>query len=200
MKKIEDFKNLHEGKRLFILASGPSLGDLDLAPLKRRIVMGLNRSSTIFPNTYYHCAMDQRLFDICPELLGTARYFFTLEGRPWGIPIKLLGSEGFSQDLSQGVYSGYTISYFSLQVAAYLGFKEIFFLGLDLKHEGKQTHFFGYDFHSHSHEETEFPRMRKMLCHGARILADSGIKVFNCSEGSTLDCFPKISFEQAISL
>ena len=197
---IEYFHNLHQGKRLFILASGTSLISLDLAPLHRRLVMGLNRSAKIFPDTFYHCVMDQRLFDESPELLKTSRHLFTLKDRPWGTPIELLGSEGFSWDLSKGVYSGYTVSYMALQIAIYLGFTEIFFLGLDLKHGGGNTHFFGYDFHSHSHEETEFPRMHKMMCYGAKILANTDIKVFNCSPISTLDCFPKVSYEYALSL
>ena len=41
MNKVSDFKDMHRGKRLFILASGPSLESLDLTPLRRRIVMGL---------------------------------------------------------------------------------------------------------------------------------------------------------------
>jgi hypothetical protein len=179
MNKIEDFKNLHADKRLFILASGPSLGRLNLAPLHKRITMGLNRSPRIFPDTHYHCAMDLRLFKDCPEVLGTARYFFTLDDRPWGIPIKLLGAEGFSWDLTKGIYSGYTVSYFALQVAVYMGFTEIFYLGLDLKHEGEHTHFFGYDFHSHTHETTEYPKMKKMLSYGAQVLTNTGIKIYN---------------------
>ncbi|MBI4382816.1 MAG: hypothetical protein HY579_02140, partial [Nitrospinae bacterium] len=177
-----------------------SLNSLDLSPLRRRIVMGLNRSSKIFPATLYHCAMDLRLFEQCPEALRTANYLFTLEDRPWGIPIKLLGSEGFSWDLARGIYSGYTVSYMALQIAVYMGFKEIFYLGLDLKHDCARTHFFGYDFHSHTHEQTEFPKMRKMLCYGAQILSNTGVKVFNCSPDSKLECFPKVAYEYAVSL
>ena len=44
MEQISDYKNLHLGKNIFILASGPSLADLDLSLLKNKIVMGLNRS------------------------------------------------------------------------------------------------------------------------------------------------------------
>ncbi|MBI5426768.1 MAG: hypothetical protein HZA02_00645 [Nitrospinae bacterium] len=200
MDKIEDFKNLHDGKRLFILASGPSLSFLDLGPLRRRIVMGLNRSSKIFPGTLYHCTMDLRLFEECPEALKTANYLFTLEDRPWGIPIKLLGSEGFSWDLGRGIYSGYTVSYMALQIAVYMGFNEIFYLGLDLKHDGPRTHFFGHDFHSHAHEQTEFPKMRKMLCYGAQVLANAGVRIFNCNPDSALECFPKVTYEYAVSL
>ncbi len=200
MDKISDFKNVHEGKRLFILASGSSLETLDLTPLHRRLVMGLNRSFFLFPQTHYHCVMDGRLFDEYPKELRQARYLFTLEGRPWGIPLRLLGSEGFSWDLETGVYSGYTIAYVALQVAVYLGFQEIYYLGLDLKHDRGRTHFFGTDFRSRDHETTEFPRMQKMLTYGARELANSAVKIFNCSPVSDLDCFPKVSFEYAISL
>ena len=200
MDAIGDFKNLHDGKRLFILASGPSLATLDLAPLERRIVMGLNRSALLYPDTHYHCVMDQRLFDEYAGVLHKTRYLFTVEGRPWGIPLRLLGAEGFSRDLQEGIYSGYTIAYFALQLAVYMGFKEIVYLGLDLKHEGSDTHFFGQDFRSRDHEQNEFPRMRKMLAYGARLLAGTGIKVFNCSPVSTLDCFASVSYAYAVSL
>ena len=199
MKDIKDFKHIHEGKRLFILASGPSLSSIDVSRLERKIVMGMNRSFLTFPQTHYHCVMDHRLFELYEKELRETRYLITLQGRPWGIPLELLGSEGFSWDLEKGVYSGYTISFMALQMAVYMGFKEIFFLGLDLKHEGPKTHFFGTDFHSQKHETTEFPKMEKMLTHAADVLRDSDVQVFNCSPVSTLTCFPKMSYEQAIS-
>ena len=175
MNKICEFNNAHEGKRVFILASGPSLGDVDMSLLSRRLVIGLNRSALIFPDTHYHGTMDQRLFDEHPDVLRQTRFLFTLTGRPLGIPLTLLGSEGFSCDLEQGIYSGYTVSYFALQVAVYMGFKEVVYVGLDLQHDGPKTHFFGADFHSRNHPDTEFPRMAKMLQYGARTLAGSGV-------------------------
>ena len=111
---ISDFKDLHRDKDVFILASGPSLRQMDLTPLRRRIAIGLNRSSLIFPETLYHCTMDERLFADYHEVLRKSRYLFTLENRPFGIPIRLLGSEGFSYDLNEGIYSGYTVTYFAL--------------------------------------------------------------------------------------
>ena len=198
LDRIEHFKGVHAGKRLFILASGPSLADLNLKLLERRIVMGLNRSVLVYPDTHYHCCMDQRLFDLHAEPLRKTRYLFTLEGRPWGIPLKLLGGEGWSWDLGQGVYSGYTVSYLALQLAVYMGFSEVFFLGLDLAHRAGRTHFFGQDFHSINHENTEFPKMQRMLNRAAKELASTDVKVFNCSPISTLEAFPKMSFEDAV--
>jgi hypothetical protein len=196
---ITDFKKVHDGKRLFVLASGPSLATLDLGHLRRRLVMGLNRSVWAYPDSHYHCTMDQRLFDEYPDALRSTRYLFTLEGRPFGIPLRLLGSEGFSEDLASGIYSGYTVSYFALQVAIYMGFREVFFLGLDLNHCADQTHFFGHDFRSRTHVETEFPRMRRMLTAGAEHARRLGVHVYNCNPDSALDAFSKVTYAWALS-
>jgi hypothetical protein len=74
------------------------------------------------------------------------------------------------------------------------------FLGLDLKHNGPKTHFFGQDPQTLNYEQTEFPRMQKMLDLGAQTLADTDIKVFNCSPNSNLESFKKISYLDALAL
>ncbi len=195
-----EFRGIHAGKRVFILASGPSLKTHDLAPLARRLTIGLNRSILALPAPTYHCCMDHRLFDEYGDGLRNVRCLFTLEDRPWGIPLTLLGTEGWSWDLEQGLYSGYTITYFALQVAVYLGFREIYLLGLDLRLQHGETHFFGTDYRSLDHESTEFPKMRRMLTRAAHILDAQGIRVFNCSPTSDLPCFPRIAYEEAVRL
>jgi hypothetical protein len=104
----------------------------------------------------------------------------------------------WSWDLTKGIYSGYTISYLALQLAVYMGFKEIVYLRLDLKHQEKKTHFFGADFHSRDHETTEFLKMRRMLERGAATLEGTGIRVFNCRATSDLACFARITYEAAL--
>lgn len=200
LKSIQDFKGLHPEKRVFIMCSGPSLAELDLKPLERRLTIGLNRSFMAFHPATYHCVMDLRLYELYKDELSKSRYLFTFPERPFGIPITLLGADGFSWDLAQGIYSGYTVSYYALQLAVYMGFEEIYFLGLDLKNKPKQTHFFGHDYHSEDHETTEFPKMRKGFESIAPTLKERGIKVYNCSEESSLECFPYMSYAKAISL
>ncbi|MBT3923182.1 MAG: hypothetical protein HOF21_11470 [Nitrospina sp.] len=102
MEQISDYKNLHQGKNFFILASGPSLADLDLSSLKNKIVMGLNRSILVYPTPYYQCVFDYRLFDLYLDAFKNVRQLFTLEDRPCGLPLKLLGGEGYSFDLKIG--------------------------------------------------------------------------------------------------
>lgn len=197
--EVSEFKNRHEDKNLFILASGPSLSELDVSPLERRITMGLNRSFLKYPEPYYHCVFDHRLFDLYEKELKKCRVLFTLEGRPFGTAINLLGANGFSYDLEEGIYSGYTISYFALQLAVYMGFKRIFFLGLDLKLSGQNTHFFGHDYHSKDHETTEFPKMIKAFENiSQELLKERGLEIYNCSPESELNCFPYLSYEDAL--
>lgn len=200
MNRVRDFKGVHRDKRVFVLASGPSLAELDLTPLSRRIVIGLNRSFLAFGHAHYHCVMDQRLFDLYPDELGRSRFLFTIPDRPFGIPIRLLGSRGFSFDLEKGIYSGYTIAHFALQLAVYMGFAEIFFLGLDLQLDGNKTHFFGHDFRSGDHESTEFPKMRECFAHAAETLRSTGVRVYNCSPRSTLECFESATYDWALAL
>lgn len=195
---IKKFKGLHKSKHVFIIASGTSLNNLDLEPLNRRLTIGLNRSFMAFENSYYHCAFDYRLFEMYPEQLKSSRYLFTLEDRPFGIPLKLLGSKGFSWDLTEGIYSGYTISYFALQLAVYMGFEEIYFLGLDLKNTKQNTHFFGRDFASVDHDKGEYQKMKNSFDEIAPILKMKGISVYNCSPDSELKCFPYVDYNLAI--
>jgi hypothetical protein len=135
-----------------------------------------------------------------PEELHKSRYLFTLKDRPFGIPIDLIGENGWSSDLEEGIYSGYTISYFALQLAVHMGFKEIYFLGLDLKNDKDKTHFFGSDFNSRDHDTTEFPRMKKSFETIAPLLKEKGINVFNCSPNSSLTYFPYFDYNEAIKL
>ena len=199
-ENISEFKNLHKGKNCFIISSGTSLKKLDLSILERRITIGLNRSFMAFAETNYSCVMDHRLFELYPEEIKKSRYLFTLENRPWGIPLKLIGANGFSFNLTEGIYSGYTVSYFALQVAVYMGFENIFFLGLDLKNSEKETHFFGHDHRSANHESTEYPKMRQAFESIAQELKSKNVKVYNCSDDTTLKCFPFMSFEEAMKL
>ena len=86
-----------------------------------------------------------------------------------------------------------------MQLAVYMGFTRVFYLGLDLKHDNGQTHFFGNDPVSKNHERTEFPKMIRMLEFGAHRLAGNGVTVYNCSPDTTLTCFERVSLDWALN-
>lgn len=193
------YKNAHLGKRCFILASGPSLNSHDLNKLRSEISFTVNRSGFLYPNATYTCSMAEHAFVSFGELLRKSKCFFTTEGRAFGVQMPVIGGEGFSFDLEKGVYAGCTISLIALQIAVYMGFRSIHFLGLDLKNTAEQTHFFGIDEQNLKHEDREFPRMRKAFQHAMEVLKDKNIIVTNSSTICELESIPFKEYESLFS-
>lgn len=188
--RIINYKNLHKGERIFIIASGPSLSDVEPALFARETTMTLNDALIKFPKTQYASIMDSRKLHELHQQLLDAKDLFTLQGNSFGIEINLLGPEGFSFDLGKGIYSGYTVAYFSLQLAIYMGFKEIYYVGLDLGNTSKKSHFFGTRPLQDRDRPEVYAQMRRSFEKGSRKLKELGIKVYNCSPVSELKCFP----------
>lgn len=192
------YKNRHRSQRLFIVASGPSLAPVDPERFRREITMTINDALVKFPFTRYAAIMDSRkLHELHLELMETDG-LFTLKGNSFGTEMDLLGTDGFSTDLEKGIYSGYTTAYFALQVAIYMGFKEIFYLGLDMGNTGEQSHFFG-NRHLQDRDRPEvYQKMRQSFERVAPRLKDMGIAVYNCSPTSELKCFAFRSVEEVL--
>jgi hypothetical protein len=193
------FRNRHRGQRMFIAASGPSLAAVDGERLQRELVLTINDALIKFPHARYAAIMDSRkLHELHGELLRVDSVF-TLAGNSFGVEIPLLGTEGFSFDLEQGIYSGYTTAYFALQIALHMGVREIYYLGLDLGNTSRQSHFFG----SRSLQDRDRPdvyaRMRRSFEAMADRLGTMGVAVYNCSPVSELKCFPFRQLEHVLA-
>jgi hypothetical protein len=52
-KVFEKYKNIHENKRVFLVANGPSLNDIDLDLIKDEISFGMNRISLVYNKTQW---------------------------------------------------------------------------------------------------------------------------------------------------
>ena len=148
-KKICHFSGCHEGERCFLIGNGPSLNYNDLETLynNNAICFGVNRVYLGYKNTLwrpnYFVSVDafiiSKIFDdICKMRIPV----FLRKGA--GYPIDNLpdniycfnglvqnGSD-FSFDMSKGLYNGFSVMYETLQIACYMGFKEIIMLGMDM--------------------------------------------------------------------
>lgn len=193
------YRNRHEGGRVFIVASGPSLSDVEPERLRNEHTIAINDALLRFPKTRYAAVMDSRKLHELHEPLLEVETLFTLRGNSYGVEIDLLGTEGFNLELENGIYSGYTTAYFSLQIALYMGFRDIYYLGLDLGNTSDKSHFFG----SRSLQDRDRPevyaKMRQSFENIADTVAELGAKVYNCSPVSELKCFPYRSLDDALS-
>lgn len=52
-KVFEKYRNIHENKRVFLIANGPSLNNIDLDLIKDEISFGMNRISLIYNKTQW---------------------------------------------------------------------------------------------------------------------------------------------------
>lgn len=159
-KEIDRIKALkgigREKKRCFILATGPSLTISDLEALDGEFTISVNSIVRCFSKTDWrpdcYVAMDpteydtdikeyglQRLAEECGYLVFAVKtgmlskaekiknaYFFHSLDEPYEKLPK------FSGDLTQVVYESSTVIYSALQIAMYMGFREIYMVGADL--------------------------------------------------------------------
>ncbi len=142
---LRQFHNIHRGERCFIMANGPSLAKMDLAPLENEITIGMNRiylhfDKMTFTPTYYVCmnelVLKQFRDDIMdlemPKFLNwNRRFLFKSSPQVQYLKALLRIRELFSGDISRYVYSGGTVTHATLQLAYYMGFQEIYLVGLD---------------------------------------------------------------------
>lgn len=145
-RHLQRFRNKHENQRCFVIANGPSLAGMDLTLLKNEVTFGMNRLYLIFDKmgfvpTYHSVVNELVIQQFATDLdeLPTTKFInwnqralFQKKGGDLNyLKISLDLEDKFSNDLTKGVYSGGTVTYVTLQLAFYMGFKEVYLVGLD---------------------------------------------------------------------
>lgn len=144
-RKLEQYHNYHLGERCFIIGNGPSLKNTDLSLLKDEITFGLNRIYLIFDEqnfrTTYFVAVNTLVIEQCAEDIQSLKLpkFVTWRGRKWlsnDSEVIYLDTDytppaTFSKDVSGRVFEGSTVTYVAMQLAFYMGFREVILIGVD---------------------------------------------------------------------
>lgn len=230
-KAIEKYHNLYQGKRCFIIGNGPSLSVEDLEKLKDEITFASHGIYYIFKETdwkpTFYCAQDTKLIkerygEIKSECKKIQCFFGLVKDIVYPIISKKNicieldisqfenGFPNFSEDLTKCAYEGFTVTYFIIQLAVYMGFSEIYLLGVDHKYsmsmnpDGTVTvdksvgdHFCEKD------TLANIPQTYKSTAayNVARNYADEhGIKIFNATRGGNLDVFERVNFDDLFNL
>lgn len=217
------FQNIHKGKRCFIIANGPSLKMADLDTLQRHgeICMAVNGIFKAFdmtewrPDYYFICdifgllqwkkdilqmeAEDKFIADTGwyldkAEIAENIHKFHVYE--------EYCDTElpKFSDDFSKCAYWGGSVVYDGpLQMAAYMGFKEIYMLGADCTVEAsrKKQHFV------ENYEDDKFSKSfglnTKQLFKGyeaaRRYCEQHRIKLCNATRGGALEVLERVDFD-----
>ncbi len=138
-------------KRVFILGNGPSIKCTDLNLLKDEITIGFNGiflHDTFTPTIYVvedHLVAEDRIREIeafhCPVKIFPSYLGYCIPVQENTIFLNHLSRKSypvdtdFSDDAGEISYTGGTVTYTGLQIAASLGFDEIYLIGVDASYK-----------------------------------------------------------------
>lgn len=148
IKRLAELKDIHKGKRAFIIGNGPSLKQTDLSKLKNEITFGMNRIYVIFPEIGFHTTyfaatnnlvIEQFHQDILtlpmPKFLAwRSHHYFAPNLSLSEIPTFLYTSytgPRFSADVRGRVWESATVTNVTLQLAFHMGFDQVILIGVD---------------------------------------------------------------------
>ena len=217
--ELSVYKDMYKGQRCFVIGNGPSLkiNDLDKLLECNEKSFGCNGIYRLYGKTRwrptYYTITDifgyiDRLRDVgdfVEENFFLADYYYTdlkqIEGiNRYAACNKIYEDDEeflFSEDITQGIALGRTVTYANIQLACYMGFDEIYLLGVDFtggKGTGKQRkHFDNTDdgeviYDMIAEEEQAYRAAR-------RYAAAHNIKIYNATRGGELEVFERVSFE-----
>ncbi|MBI9046107.1 MAG: DUF115 domain-containing protein [Anaerolineaceae bacterium] len=147
-KKIRKFKDIHLGDRCFIIGNGPSLTKTKLFKLRKEISFGLNRIYINFDNmgfkTNYFVAINELVIEqfhqdilrlSMPKFLNWNRrsHFLTSDKNAHFLKINYQLKTNFGIDITKSISGGGTVTFATMQLAYYMGFKTVILIGIDHK-------------------------------------------------------------------
>ena len=143
-RRLGSFHNQHKGQRCFIIGNGPSLKQMDLNPLRNEFTFGLNRIYLLFSElsfaTTYLVSVNRLVIDQSASEISALQIPKFIDWRSRGVVgfddhtvflRSRYGSLGFSTNPSSYIYQGATVTYVALQLAYYMGFKDVYLIGVD---------------------------------------------------------------------
>ncbi len=100
----------------------------------------------------------------------------------------------FSDDIVKGCSCGASVSYTAIQIAAYMGFVEIYLLGMDCSNWGK--HFNGdYWMEKEAFREPDEMKIFRSYQIAEEYSRTHGFRIFNATRGGCLEVFERVDFD-----
>lgn len=231
-KKIASFKNQYKGKRCFFIGNGPSLKveDLNILYKNKEITFAFNRIYNIFSDTSwrpnFYLSQDDKILEGCKKTVSNLdlpikfipvqfkmnlniniknAIYFNMDWYDIDNPNNLL----FSDSIEKKIYSSRTGMYTAAQIAAYMGFSEIYFIGVDhhfrtsMNNNGEvvvdnSVKDYFTDEYNQDKDCLYIPNTEKstftyiaMKNHCEK----RNIKVFNATRGGKLEVFTRVDFD-----
>ena len=228
---LKSLKGIHSGCHCFIVGNGPGLTSDDLDTLKahNEITFAFNRIYHIFDSTSwrptYYISQDEKMLAGCQEEVGEieAEMKFIPAELEWYSGIKIKGrtlfhlencdfskKPLFSEDIAKRIYNSRTVVYTAIQIAVYMGFKEIYLIGVDhhfhtsmnskgeiIVDQSAKDYF--SDKYNEDKENLYIPNtdLSTLSFIAAKEYVDShNVKIYNATRGGKLEVFQRVIFDE----
>lgn len=218
--RISRFKDKFRGRRCFLIGNGPSLKkeDLDKIVENHDVSFACNRIHLIYNDTKwrpdFYFLIDGKEFEYNKRYLWLGNQISFIKDYI-GNDINTNSDEifmfrnidcnffpgypQFSEDITKCCYGGRTSMYQMIQFACYMGFSEIYLLGVDFTwgEDEKGSHFVN----NYTDSTTiRLGEKYKQEINHAYIAAkkytdDRGIRIYNATRGGKLDVFTRVNFD-----
>lgn len=148
--RLYALKDIHKGKRAFLIGNGPSLRIEDLEKLENEITFASNKIFLAFDQTVwrptYYTAADHIVAQNNRKIINSLKLKKIFASSVWNYfkqqkdvifvnPPTREGEE--SWDLVKGVRAGYSVINFDLKLAFWMGIREVYVIGVDFHFEDK---------------------------------------------------------------
>ncbi len=232
---LKTLKGIHEGQRCFIIGNGPSLRAADLDMLKTEYTFAANWIFKIFDQTnwrptYYLCVDEKVLlaaqneffnynlghmflrYGVCNLIAPTNKitkiYIEDIQFDPF--KNKAYDTTKYiSEDVSDHLCDGITVTFEAIQLAIFMGFKEIYLIGVDHNYSHVtdlsgniqvdttvKNHFGCEKFNP----KTDYPANLNTSQYSYTIAKEycdtHGIKIYNATRGGKLEVFKRVDFDK----
>lgn len=242
LERNRKFKGIHKNERLFILCSGPSIQKMDLTVLKSEITMAvhsfyLHKDISVIQPTYYCNAQWEYNEKITEEVIEAylrdlkkyvekSQYFFSVKEKRIIDRIQMFAPEEVHYycygkdsslyeevDLCQGIMPVHSVPVICIQLAIYMGFKEIYLLGTEHDFLTTKKYAYFYDRKQSVTGDTDITtdvdsnlvmKFSDALADAyalwgnykavKRIAEQNDIKIYNATVGGVLDVFPRVDY------
>jgi len=231
-RNIYALKNKHLGQKCFIIGNGPSLNKIDLTKLQNEITFGVNAIYTnydkmkFFP-TYYvvediFVAEDRK--DEINDFKGSQKFFGNYfkycisddKDVNWlNVRFRYDDYKGFphfSKNVLRQVWTGGTVSYINLQLAYYMGFKEVYLVGFDHSYDipkdvkvsgteilslGDDVNHFNKDYFGKGKRwhDPRVDRMELSYLKAKEFYEMDNRIIFNSTKGGNLEVFKRVDYD-----
>ena len=148
IRRLAALKDIHKGKRAFIIGNGPSLKQTDLTKLKNEFTFGMNRFYMAFPElgftTTYFCSINDLVIeqfsdDILALPMPTFLAWRSHRHFSPQLPISKIPTFVYTSytgprmagDVTGRVWEGATVTNFAIQIAFHMGFEKVVLIGVD---------------------------------------------------------------------